>query len=77
MLPGGMKGAELSMTGEAGGISAVGTLAIPQPVAMTDVDMSGSVTVEEFARAASRRFAALDVNRDGTLDQGELTRRQR
>lgn len=77
MLPGGMTGPQLSMTGNT--ISATGgaSLAIPQPVAMTDVDMSGSVTVDEFARAAARRFGMLDANKNGLLDQSELTRRTR
>lgn len=50
---------------------------IPQPVAMTDTDMSGSVTPDEFARAAARRFAQLDVNKNGQLDSGELSRPRR
>ena len=78
MLPGGMKGAELSMTGEPLSSSSSGaSMAIPQPVAMTDVDLSGSVTAEEFARAAARRFATLDTNKNGLLEQHELTARGR
>ncbi len=51
--------------------------AIPQPVAMTDVDMSGSVSSDEFARAAARRFAAQDANKNGLLEFSELTARKR
>lgn len=54
-----------------------GSTSIPQPVAMTDVDLSGSVTPEEFARAASRRLAAADVNKNGQLELGELSGRAR
>ena len=49
-----------------------GGACIPQPVAMTDTDMSGSVTTEEFARAAARRFATQDANKNGLLEAGEL-----
>lgn len=51
--------------------------AIPQPVAMTDVDMSGSVTTDEFARAAARRFGTLDANKNGLLEYSELSARKR
>jgi hypothetical protein len=43
---------------------------------MTDTDFSGSVTPEEFARAATRRFAMLDVNKSGLLEVGELMGRR-
>lgn len=49
---------------------------IPQPVAMTDTDMSGSVTAEEFARAAVRRFLTHDLDKNGLLDAGELAGRK-
>lgn len=77
-LPGGMSGAELSLadSGSSSG-SDPGLESIPQPVAMTDADMSGSVTVEEFARAASRRFGMLDINKNGLLEATELVVRRR
>ena len=50
---------------------------IAQPVAMTDIDLSGSVTPEEFARAAAKRFAVADANRNGQLEAGELVQRAR
>jgi hypothetical protein len=75
MLPGGMTRPELSMSADGYTISGGGSsLAIPQPVAMTDADMSGSVTVDEFARAATRRFALVDANKNGLLEAGELSR---
>ena len=61
----------------AGRTSRAGSASIPQPVAMTDVDLSGSVTPEEFARAAARRLAAADSNKNGQLELGELTARDR
>ena len=44
----------------------------PQPVAMADTDLNGSVTAKEFAAAAARRFAAHDRNRDALLKPDEL-----
>ena len=78
MLPGGMTRPELSMSRrDYDTTDDTPSMAIPQPVAMTDADMSGSVTIDEFARAASRRFAMLDANKNGLLDSGELSRRAR
>ncbi|MDQ3478274.1 MAG: hypothetical protein M3438_03840 [Pseudomonadota bacterium] len=76
-LPGGMTGPQLSVSG--GGLSGMsyGGSSVPQPVAMTDVDMSGSVTVDEFSRAAARRFAMYDVNKNGVLEVAELSRGKR
>lgn len=77
-LPGGMTGPQLSLSGgRPTGGSDGGLLSIPQPVAMTDIDMSGSVTVDEFARAAARRFGLLDVNKNGLLEVGELSASKR
>lgn len=77
-LPGGMTGPRLSLDYDpAFGTANVGTSSIPQPVAMTDTDMSGSVTREEFTRAAARRFALIDANKNGLLDTGELSGRDR
>ena len=78
-LPGGTIRPQLSMdsAGQGGSTSAAGPSNIPQPVAMTDADMSGSVTPDEFSRAAARRFATLDANKNGLLDAGELAGRKR
>ena len=47
-------------------------LNMPQPVAAADTDLDRSVTVEEFRRAATHRFALLDKNGDRRLDLAEL-----
>ncbi len=77
-LPGGMTGPELSLQGgwPTSGVDG-GLASIPQPVAMTDGDMSGSVTPDEFARAAARRFALLDTNKNGLIEPGELSASKR
>ena len=75
-LPGGSMGPDRSIAADSAN-SIGGPAGVPQPVAMADVDMSGSVTVEEFARAAARRFGMLDANKNGLLEQGELKRRIR
>jgi hypothetical protein len=76
-LPGGMTGPKLSMEGlQPYEKESKGVAALPQPVAMTDTDFSGSVTPEEFARAAARRFAILDLNKSGLLEVGELVARR-
>ena len=73
-LPGGMTGPQHSLDGGWPAAGDGGLTSIPQPVAMTDTDMSGSVTPDEFTRAASRRFALLDSNKNGQLEYGELAR---
>jgi len=69
-------GPDRSLSADAGNVIG-GPAGVPQPVAMADVDMSGFVTPDEFARAAARRFATLDVNKNGLLEQAELTSRAR
>ncbi len=77
-LPGGMTSPERNaFSGGALSLPDGGVASIPQPVAMTDVDMSGSVTTDEFARAATRRFGLLDVNTNGLLEVSELSARGR
>lgn len=71
-LPGGMQGPQTSYGSGGQRSEYSGLNSIPQPVAMTDVDMSGSVTAEEFARAAARRFLTHDLDKNGLLDAGEL-----
>lgn len=72
-LPGGMTGPQLSLQSQWQIDQSGGLRSIPQPVAMTDADMSGSVTPEEFARAAARRFTMLDADKNGLLDSAELS----
>lgn len=38
-----------------------------------DADRDGDVTLQEFLKPREERFAALDANKDGTLDAPELT----
>ncbi len=45
---------------------------VPQPVAMTDVNLDRRVTVDEFNKAAGRRFTNYDINQDGKLTSNEL-----
>jgi hypothetical protein len=47
-------------------------LNIPHPVMAADFDMNRGVSIDEFARAASQRFALLDADRDGRLARTEL-----
>ena len=43
-------------------------LNIPEPVISADTDFNRGVSVEEFRRAASKRFRLLDLSRYGTAD---------
>lgn len=54
------------------GAGMFGLLNIPEPVTAADLDISGSVTLDEFRRAARQRFALLDADRDGRLTLQEL-----
>ncbi|MEO7815224.1 MAG: EF-hand domain-containing protein [Sphingomicrobium sp.] len=45
---------------------------VPQPVAMTDLNLDRRVTVDEFNKAAGRRFTNYDTNQDGKLTSKEL-----
>jgi hypothetical protein len=47
-------------------------LNIPQPVMAADSEMNRGVSRDEFARAADRRFALLDADKDGRLLRAEL-----
>jgi len=47
-------------------------LNLPEPVAAADANFNRSITLAEFERAASDRFALLDVNRRGSLNLPEL-----
>lgn len=45
---------------------------LPQPVAMADLNLDRRVTVEEFMKTASKRFANYDVDQDNRLTRKEL-----
>ena len=45
---------------------------VPQPVAMTDLNLDRRVTVDEFNKAAGRRFTNYDTDQDGKLTRKEL-----
>ena len=45
---------------------------VPQPVAMADLNLDRRVTLEEFTKTASRRFANYDIDQDGRLARKEL-----
>lgn len=47
-------------------------LNLPEPVAAADLNFNRSITLTEFERAASDRFALLDANRRGSLNLPEL-----
>jgi Ca2+-binding EF-hand superfamily protein len=49
-------------------------LAEPEPVASSDSDFDGRISLEEFLRAADRRFHKLDRDGDGKLTLAELPR---
>lgn len=46
--------------------------AMPQPVAMADLNLDRRVTLDEFVKTASRRFSNYDVDQDGRLTRKEL-----
>lgn len=54
------------------GAGVFGLLNIPEPVAGADLDISGSVTLDEFRRTARHRFALLDRDADRRLPLSEL-----
>ena len=41
---------------------------VPQPVAMADLNLDRRVTVDEFNKAATRRFTSYDTDQDGNSD---------
>ena len=54
------------------GAARYGLLNEPQPVRGADADLDWKVTAEEWAKAAGRRFAILDAERDGKLTLATL-----
>jgi len=49
------------------GAARYGLLNIPEPVAGADLDLNGSITLDEFGRSAVYRFQLLDSDRQGKL----------
>jgi Ca2+-binding EF-hand superfamily protein len=45
---------------------------LPQPVAMADLNLDRRVTLDEFMKTASKRFANYDVDKDQRLSRKEL-----
>jgi hypothetical protein len=56
------------------GAARFGYLDYPEPVTVADRNLNRGVDRAEFAKAASARFAMLDVNDDGRIEKGELPR---
>jgi hypothetical protein len=54
------------------GAARYGLLNIPEPVAGADLDIDGSITLDEFGRSAVYRFQLLDRDHRGRLTLGEL-----
>ena len=48
------------------------TTDVAQPVAMTDLNLDRRVTVDEFNKAAARRFTNYDTDQDNKLSRKEL-----
>ena len=46
--------------------------AVPQPVAMADLNLDRRVTLDEFRKTAGKRFTNYDVDQDGRLTRKEL-----
>jgi hypothetical protein len=57
------------------GAAAYGLLGEVEPVMAADSDLNQRVTKEEFAAAATRRFAILDTNGDGAITMDEAQKR--
>jgi hypothetical protein len=45
---------------------------VPQPVAMAELNIDRRVTIDEFMKTASKRFANYDVDQDATLTRKEI-----
>lgn len=54
------------------GAAVFGVTPEPEPVAASDVDFDGKVTLAEWDQSARRRFDLLDKSRDGRIDRAEL-----
>ncbi len=54
------------------GAGVFGVTPEPEPVAASDTDFDGKVTLAEWDQSARRRFDFLDKNHDGRIDRAEL-----
>ena len=62
----------ISRVPKGGGGSPFSSSTVPQPVAMADLNIDRRVTLDEFAKTASRRFTNYDQDQDGKLTAKEL-----
>lgn len=68
-LPGGDKNVSVD---DESGAGRLGLLQIPEPVTSADTNWDRGVSPEEFRKAASKRFQALDTNHTGRLTLAAL-----
>ncbi len=54
------------------GAAVFGVTPEPEPVAASDTDFDGKITLAEWDQSARRRFDLLDKNHDGRIDRAEL-----
>ena len=54
------------------GAAVFGVTSEPEPVAASDTDFDGKVSLVEWDQSARRRFNLLDLNQDGRIDRAEL-----
>ncbi|HEY5409189.1 MAG TPA: hypothetical protein VIJ94_00555 [Caulobacteraceae bacterium] len=54
------------------GAAVFGVTPEPEPVASSDTDFDGKVTLAEWLQSARRRFDMLDINHDGRIARAEL-----
>lgn len=54
------------------GAGVFGVTPEPEPVAASDIDFDGKITLQEWLQSARRRFDLLDLNHDGQIARAEL-----
>jgi hypothetical protein len=54
------------------GAAVFGVTPEPEPVAASDTDFDGKITLSEWDQSARRRFDMLDKNQDGRIERAEL-----
>ena len=54
------------------GAAVFGVTPEPEPVAASDTDFDGKITLQEWLQSAHRRFDLLDLNHDGRVARAEL-----
>lgn len=64
--------ATLGIGGTLQGAARYSLLNLPEPVAAADTDFNGSITLEEFRRAAIARFQLLDTAHQGRISLAQL-----